>query len=119
MLLIRIDRGGTVPAYQQIVDQVVRLVDDGTLAAGDRLPPTRRLAGPLGVHRSTVLRAYAELWALGYLESRPGSYSTVRQRARPMATRAGTGADPAAKPRVDWERAATPAARRALGDIQR
>ena len=28
-----------------------------------------------------LYRAYQELWALGYLESRPGSYSTVRKRA--------------------------------------
>ncbi len=119
MLLIDIDRAGGVPAYRQIVDQVVRLVDGGALAPGARLPPTRTLAGPLGVHRSTVLRAYAELWALGYLESRPGSYSTVRQRARPVATSPGAGGAAPPRPAVDWERAATPAARRAHADIQR
>jgi len=122
MLLIDTDRSSAVPVYQQIYEQIVRLVDGGALAPGDRLPPTRTLALRLGVHRSTVLRAYAELWALGYLESRPGSYSTVRQRARPVATSApvaddGTG--PTAKPLIDWEKAATPAVRRAHADILR
>ncbi len=81
MLLLTVDRTRPVPAYRQIYERVVRLVDAGELAPGDRLPPTRTLARTLGVHRSTVLRAYDELWALGYLESRQGSYSTVRRRA--------------------------------------
>ena len=89
MLLLSLDRSGPVPAYLQIRDRVVELVEDGTLREGDRLPPTRQLAETLGVHRSTVIRAYEEIRALGYLESRPGSYSTVRRRARPPATTPG------------------------------
>ncbi|HVP14307.1 MAG TPA: PLP-dependent aminotransferase family protein [Terriglobales bacterium] len=114
MLLVNIDRRSRVPVYRQICERVVKLVDDGALAPGDRLPPTRALAGTLGVHRSTVLTAYAELWALGYLESRAGSYSTVRRRTPPLATRDGAGAPAAAV--VRWEAAIAPAARRARED---
>jgi DNA-binding transcriptional MocR family regulator len=105
MLLLTIDRKNRLPVYQQIIDTVVRLVDGGTLSPGDRLPPSRILARSAGIHRSTVTRAYEELWALGYLESRPGSYSTIRRRVRRLS-----GARPA-RPLVDWSKAVVPAAR--------
>jgi DNA-binding transcriptional MocR family regulator len=105
MLLLNIDRKSPKPAYRQIVDTVVRLVDGGTLAPGDRLPPSRVLARSAGIHRSTVTRAYEDLWALGYLESRPGSYSTVRRRARRLT-------DAKRERRVlDWSATVVPAAR--------
>lgn len=103
-MLIHVDRDSDVPAYRQICERVIALVESGDLTPGERLPPTRRLAQSAGVHRSTVLRAYEELWALGYLQSRPGSYSTIR---RPMHV---VNAD--AEPRstiIDWD-AATRAA---------
>lgn len=78
----------SAPAFRQIRDRIAVLIDEGTLRPGERLPPTRTLAKELGVHRSTAVRAYEELRALGYLESRSGSYSTVRQRSRPPATSA-------------------------------
>ena len=65
MLLLRIDRKSEVPAYRQICTELAALVDEGSLSPGDRLPPTRRFAITLGVHRSTVVRAYDELRALG------------------------------------------------------
>jgi DNA-binding transcriptional MocR family regulator len=86
LLLLRIDRTSGVPVYRQICDRIVILVEEGVLRSGDRLPPTRALAASIGLHRSTVVRAYDELRALGYLESRSGSYSTIRRRQRPPAT---------------------------------
>jgi DNA-binding transcriptional MocR family regulator len=83
MLLLKLDFKSPSPAYLQIRDRIVALIDDGSLQPGDRLPPTRELAAATGVHRSTVVRAYEEIRALGYLESRAGSYTTVRRRARP------------------------------------
>ena len=68
MLLVTIDRTSQVPAFRQICDRVVELVDQGALRPGDRLPPTRALATSTGVHRSTVVRSYSELRALGYLQ---------------------------------------------------
>jgi len=87
MLLLNIDSASEVPAYRQICDRIVALVDEGALRPGDRLPPTRVLGASIGFHRSTVVRAYDELRALGYLESRGGSYTTIRRRQRPPSTR--------------------------------
>lgn len=98
MLLMHLDRESSVPAYLQIRDRIVALVDEGALRPGDRLPTSRALAESIGVHRSTVVRAYDEIRALGYLESRSGSYTTVRRRARPPAISVrGTG-----QGLIDW-----------------
>lgn len=45
------------PAYQQVADQLMVRILDGSLAAGDRLPVEGDLAGVFGVSRSTVREA--------------------------------------------------------------
>ncbi|WLW53770.1 PLP-dependent aminotransferase family protein [Streptomyces sp. YU58] len=49
----------------------------GRLAAGERLPATRRLAEELGVSRGTVKAAYDQLVAEGYLTARQGAGTVV------------------------------------------
>jgi GntR family transcriptional regulator/MocR family aminotransferase len=49
----------------------------GSLPAGARLPPTRALAGELGVARQTVVLAYERLAAEGYVRARTGSGTFV------------------------------------------
>jgi GntR family transcriptional regulator/MocR family aminotransferase len=49
----------------------------GSLQAGARLPPTRALAGELGVARQTVVLAYERLAAEGYVRARTGSGTFV------------------------------------------
>ncbi|TDH49542.1 PLP-dependent aminotransferase family protein [Mycobacterium eburneum] len=52
-------------------------IRDGRLAPGERLPSSRALAAQLGVARGTVVEAYAQLSAEGYLRSRPGAVTEV------------------------------------------
>lgn len=110
MLLLKIDRASDIPAYRQICERIVALVDEGALRPGDRLPPTRALGTSIGLHRSTVVRAYNELRALGYLESRGGSYSTVRRRQRPPTTLSGA-TTPEDNSLIDWTAVTRPAIR--------
>ncbi|MER5639757.1 PLP-dependent aminotransferase family protein [Kitasatospora sp. NPDC002227] len=56
-------------------------VREGRLAPGTRLPPSRTLAGDLGVARNTVAEAYAQLTAEGWLTARQGSGTVVAERA--------------------------------------
>ena len=67
----------TSPAYRGLADAVRLLVADGRIPAGTRLPSERDLTAALGVSRTTVSRAYAELRDRGYLESRQGSGSVA------------------------------------------
>ena len=70
MIALHVDTASSVPAYEQLVDQLARLVTGGTLASGTRLPAIRQLAADLGTAPGTVARAYAELEQLGLLRSR-------------------------------------------------
>lgn len=81
-MYLRIDRSRGTPLRLQVIEQIKGLVDKGALARGFRLPASRKLAERLGVSRSTVYEAYAELQAMGYVLSRPGSYSVVQKRQR-------------------------------------
>ncbi|HEU0309952.1 MAG TPA: PLP-dependent aminotransferase family protein [Sphingomicrobium sp.] len=69
---------GRAPAYRQIEQALRLLVLDGRLPIGIRLPGERNLAPELGVSRTTVAAAYAELREQGFLASRHGSGSVTR-----------------------------------------
>jgi DNA-binding transcriptional regulator YhcF (GntR family) len=67
MLILTIDRALEDPVYQQVADQVRRLVASGALGPGTALPSVRRLAGDLGVNLNTIARAYRLLEGEGFL----------------------------------------------------
>jgi GntR family transcriptional regulator, transcriptional repressor for pyruvate dehydrogenase complex len=58
-------------------DHLKALIAEGSLAAGDRLPPERELAARLGVSRPTLREAVAALVIIGVLESRQGAGTFV------------------------------------------
>lgn len=80
MLLIKLNKSNQ-PLYKQVLSQLIDLIENNVLNAGDKLPSTRVLAKQLGVNRTTIYKAYEELWALGYIESKQGSYSYIRKRS--------------------------------------
>ena len=60
------------------VEQALRAsIRDGRLVAGSTLPSTRALAADLGVSRATIVAAYEQLVAEGYLNARHGAGTTV------------------------------------------
>ncbi len=65
------------PAYRGVADAIRLLVTDGRIAPGTRLPSERDLTDRLGVSRTTVSRAYAELKDRGYLTARVGAGSVA------------------------------------------
>jgi len=68
------------PIYQQLFEQVADRVRTGAWPVGYRLPATRTLAQQLGTHRNTVVRAFEELVAAGYLVSSVGRGTFVAER---------------------------------------
>ena len=84
----------TSPAYRGIADGIQLLVADGRVTPGTRLPSERELTGALGVSRTTVTRAYAELRDRGYATSRQGS-GTVATLPFPRQGHRGSGLNPA------------------------
>jgi DNA-binding transcriptional MocR family regulator len=82
-MLLQLDPAATVPLYRQIRDQIRQLIASGALGVGDRLPPSRELAQRLGVHRTTVANAYADLTADGWIAGHVGRGTFVSQGAEP------------------------------------
>lgn len=63
--------------YRQIYDSVRSGILEGRVTPGARLPASRLLAEELGVSRMTVVNAYDQLLAEGYLEGKAGSGTFV------------------------------------------
>ena len=106
------DRAGPAPLTIQIVGQLRTAMTDGQLAAGERLPSTRALAATLGVSRTVVTGAYAQLFAEGWIEGRHGSGTYVADGASASdgsgapagaSTSGGAGAS-AARQHFRWRR---------------
>ena len=65
------------PIYEQIKDNLRRLIVSGLLPTGSKLPSVREMASDLAINPSTIQRAYRELEAEGYICSQPGKGSFV------------------------------------------
>ena len=60
------------PIYEQIMDNLRRLIISGGVAPGEKLPSVRELAAQLAINPKTIQRAYRELENEGYLVTLPG-----------------------------------------------
>lgn len=76
-LELAIDPTSRVPLTAQLADALVAGIRSGRLAADERLPGTRSLARSLSVSRNTVVAAYDELAAQGWLRMTRGSGAYV------------------------------------------
>ncbi|MGY0710260.1 MocR-like pyridoxine biosynthesis transcription factor PdxR [Azospirillum argentinense] len=77
LMLLPIDRTGGEPLLRQVYGALRRAILSGALPPGGKLPPTRALAERLGVARNTVVVAYEQLLAEGFIEGRVGAGSFV------------------------------------------
>lgn len=125
-LTLAVDTRSAVPPYEQIRLQLLDALRTGLLQAGERLPSIRQLAGDLGLAINTVGRAFKELEAEGYLESRGplGTYVGKpksigrRERRKRLDAAAEAYAHEARRLGVDTVDALD-AARGALGTVSR
>lgn len=65
--------------YEQVAEQIQRLIIRGVLKPGDRLPPERELTRKFGVARSSIRDAIRTLEVMGILEPRQGHGTVVRE----------------------------------------
>src|SRR5208337_4179397 len=78
MLPLHLQPESHIPLYIPLRDQLRSLVHAGDLRAGDRIPASRELALTLGVHRTTVANAYAELESEGLIQGHVGRGTFIR-----------------------------------------
>src|ERR1700733_14030283 len=72
-----LDSKSGVPIYRQLGSYLQHLIETGDLRSGDRLPPTRELAGQLGLNRTTISAAYDLLETVGLIKGEVGRGSYV------------------------------------------
>ncbi|MBA3867647.1 MAG: PLP-dependent aminotransferase family protein [Anaerolineae bacterium] len=71
-LAIGLEREGEEPIYRQLIRHIRAQIESGILPAGTRLPASRDLAQQLNISRISVVNAYAELRAEGFLSAHAG-----------------------------------------------
>ncbi|GAA3394207.1 MocR-like pyridoxine biosynthesis transcription factor PdxR [Cryptosporangium minutisporangium] len=98
-LLAELDRSSSVPLYRQLRVALEREILSGRIGAEGRLPSSRELATALGVSRNTVVTAYQELIAEGYVTPMPRSGLAVNAELRPEPEPAPRRTDG----RFDWD----------------
>ena len=97
--MIGYDPRSPVPPYEQVRAQVARLVHEGRLPPGSRLPTVRRLAGDLGLAVNTVARAYRELERDGLVATRGRNGTVVAGGDERLAAALDAAAEYAARVR--------------------
>ncbi len=65
------------PLYQQLYDAFRKAILARRIPGGSPLPSTRRLASELNISRTTVINAYEQLLAEGYIEGKGGAGTYV------------------------------------------
>ncbi|NNA93223.1 PLP-dependent aminotransferase family protein [Pseudomonas gessardii] len=76
---------------RQLYEALRQRVLDGRLVSGTRLPASRDLAAALSISRNSVVRAYDQLYAEGFIQGRVGDGTYVAQLAEKLSTKLSTG----------------------------
>lgn len=80
-----LDYHSRMPIYEQIKDQIISLVGQGSLKADDQLPSLRQLSAELSVNINTIKRAFSELEAQGIVYSVAGKGIFISESAQRSA----------------------------------
>ena len=78
--MLNLDYRDARPIYEQVRDNLRRLMVSGAIQEGEKLPSVRSLASNLAINPNTIQRAYESLEAEGYVYSIPGKGSFAAPR---------------------------------------
>ena len=92
---IIVDKESRTPIYWQIADQIKEKIISGQLPDGSVLPSERAFAQMLGVHRNTIIKAYAALKDEELVES-------VRGVGYQVSYESSDFYEPDVRKRVNW-----------------
>ena len=74
---VPLEESSSTPLYYQVYQRLRAAILLGQLSPGTRLPSTRQMASDLGVSRNTMMSAFDQLIAEGYVEGRVGAGTFV------------------------------------------
>lgn len=78
----------TKKIYQEIIDQIKAMINNGTLRPGDRLMSERELAEKMQVGRSAVREAFRVMEAMGVIKIKPGEGTFISETATDSVVKA-------------------------------
>jgi DNA-binding transcriptional regulator YhcF (GntR family) len=81
-VILSVDPERALPVYEQVREQIKRMVASGTLRVGAQLPTIRQLATDLGLAKGTIERAYELLEADAVIETKGRKGTFVSAVAR-------------------------------------
>ncbi|HQV71691.1 MAG: PLP-dependent aminotransferase family protein [Dokdonella sp.] len=96
--IVYIQLDGLGPRYAQLIRALKSAILESRLAAGARVPASRALAAELGISRNTVIAAYDQLQAEGFLVGRVGAGSFVAEIGTRIAPLRESGENALAAP---------------------
>ena len=70
--MLNLDYRDARPIYEQVRDNLRRLMVSGAIQEGEKLPSVRSLASNLAINPNTIQRSYRELESLGLIDTVPG-----------------------------------------------
>ncbi|OOB77348.1 MAG: hypothetical protein BEN18_10460 [Epulopiscium sp. Nuni2H_MBin001] len=79
---IKISKSDPTPLYIQLANELIRLIDDGTLPPKTKLPTIRLLSSKLKINRDTVVNAYKLLESKSYVIAHIGSGTYVAPQSK-------------------------------------
>ncbi|MFD2556139.1 aminotransferase-like domain-containing protein [Sphingobacterium tabacisoli] len=79
---VTLDRNASTPLFVQLAQQIINGIQRGFLATGAKLPGTRIVGDQLNLHRKTVIAAYDELQAQGWIDIIPNKGTFVLQQSK-------------------------------------
>ncbi len=75
--MIQIDYRSQKAIYEQVRDELKKLIMKGVLKEGEKIPSVREIAGSLAINPNTIQRAYRELENEGFIYSVKGKGNFV------------------------------------------
>ncbi len=79
--MLSLDYRDSRPIYEQVKDDLRRLMVTGVMTEGEKLPSVRSLASSLAINPNTIQRAYDALESEGYIYAVAGKGSFVAPNA--------------------------------------
>ena len=80
--MLQIDALSRTPVYEQIIEQMERLILSGVLKPGEQAPSVRSLSLQLSINPNTIQKAYSELDSRGVFCAVPGRGCFIAQDAQ-------------------------------------
>lgn len=76
---MKIEYDASKPIYEQIVDEIKRMIVRGELVPGEKLPSQRKMARKVEVNPNTIQRAYREMENMNLVETKRGLGTFIKE----------------------------------------